>query len=186
MREYARKTDESFARLFEFGPYDALPMSAKASVPGLAALASLLEPLLKAAPHGVIGRASLTAAFAQILAARGFSPRSLAAQAQLAAGRALIALAHLRKLCQQPAVRAQRSKRASAQQISTLQSLADLYRPDWSGPLPRTPAALARPADKRIAGAMLSAKVAGNCSAARAAYAGGICRGAACALQTPP
>ena len=127
-------------RLFEFGRYSELQMSDKADVPALAALASLLSPLLKAAPRGVINQAPLAVAFEQVLNARGVSARASAPQAEIAAGRARCALSHLRKLFQQPILRAQRSKKATAQELAALQSLADLYRPGADGHAPKIPA----------------------------------------------
>ena len=127
VQKYARSADEAVVRVFDFGPYDDMRMSSSADVSGLAALASLLGPLLEAAPQGVISQSCLAAVFGQVLAARGVPQRNCAAQAEQAAGRARVALAHLRRLFQQPAVRAQRCKAVSAQHISALQCLAELY-----------------------------------------------------------
>lgn len=133
VQEYAQTAERNLARLFEFGSYADIAMTDKADVPGLAALASLLGPLLKAAPRGVINQGSLASAFAQVLAAKGIPARTCTVQAEIAAGRARTALSHLRRLLQQPTVRAQRSKTASRSELAAIEGLAELY---CVGPVP--------------------------------------------------
>lgn len=128
VQEYALAADRALVRLFDFGPYADIAMDGKVNVPALAALAPLLGPLLRAAPQGVVNQADLAVVILQIMTARDGDLPSGKIEAELAAGRARTALSHLRRLCKQPNLRAQRSKTASPLELAALQSLADTYQ----------------------------------------------------------
>jgi len=137
---YLRACAAKKTKPLELGVYGDLAHAAAPDLPGLALLAPLLVPLLKAAPRGVVNQVALAESLAAVIHDEKLvSPREAAGAAERAASGIRTALAHLRRLQQQAAKFKARAKGVSEDVILAVRVMLSHYKPGDDGPAPPVP-----------------------------------------------